>query len=44
MKTSLNTHCPICNGKTTTKGKNGFSLCPVHSWVKGSQAITIIKN
>ncbi|MCK5600441.1 hypothetical protein KAR91_01125 [Candidatus Pacearchaeota archaeon] len=35
------TCCPICDKETTKKGKNGFDLCSVHSWVKGNKSITV---
>lgn len=33
--------CPICGGKSTTKGKNGFILCSLHLWQKGIKGIEI---
>lgn len=41
MTTKLITCCPICNKETTVKGKNGFTLCKLHSWVKGFKTISI---
>jgi hypothetical protein len=41
LKAETVTLCPICGGKTATEGKNGFSLCLLHSWVKGHKTITL---
>jgi hypothetical protein len=35
------TICPICSRETLKEGKNGFALCPVHSWIKGVKTIDI---
>ena len=36
------TLCPVCSRETVKEGKNGFSLCLLHSWVKGLKTIDII--
>lgn len=41
LKAETVTLCPVCNRETVKEGKNGFSLCLLHSWVKGKKTIDV---